>query len=111
MKELSTEIDFADSYYISFEMIEGNLTIYLNSWEEKTIELKFFHTIRFAYKAGSYVTGLFEMTDKTSFYSESMSSHYEIIPEIPPFKEYAIMDIHKNMIFHIIAERIEVLLN
>ena len=41
MREVAPDIDFADSSYRSCEMHDNNLTVYLNSWDEKILKIVF----------------------------------------------------------------------
>jgi hypothetical protein len=57
VKEIATNIDFADASYKSCETSNGDLIIYLNSWDEKTLKITFIHAIRFIYRGGSFIAG------------------------------------------------------
>lgn len=55
MNKLETNIGFDDASYSSCEMHNKELTVLLNSWDEKTIKLVFSNTIQFKFKELVYV--------------------------------------------------------
>lgn len=119
MKQLATEIDFAGSYFVSCKQMEikeetelflrlskySILTVFLCSWEKKTIELTFSTTHHFSFRVGGYIRGLFQVVENTDEYFEFLKSRNEVVTESSPYKEYVVMDTDDRMILHIIAEQ------
>lgn len=113
MKEIANEIDFADSYIVSCEMLEGEdstLKVSICAWNDEKIELTFSKTLQFTYEIGFYLAGLFEITENTPKYFEVINSECGVVSEGCPYKEYVIMDIDDDVVLHIIAERANALL-
>jgi len=111
MKEIASNIDFADSSYISCETHKENLIVRVSSWDEKEIEITFINAIQFTYKQGSLIAGLYEKTNEKTFLEEILSRYFVKIPEDNPFKIYVILDIEDFVFFEIVAESILVLKN
>lgn len=109
MKEIAPNIDFADSSYISCETHKENLIVLLNSWNEKEIEITFINAIQFTYKQGSFVAGLYEKTNESSYLEEILSRYFVKVPEDNPFKIFTMLDIEDFIFFEIIAENVLVL--
>lgn len=106
MKEsIKTNIDFSDATYISCNAENGNLTVYLNSWDDKKIKIEFTNAIQFIYKNGGFVSGLFE-TKNSTYLQNSLSFYYEKIPQNQPFKSFVISDIDDFPLFEVIAEKV-----
>lgn len=108
MKEIATDIDFADSSFRSCEMIHDKLTVYLNSWDDKTLKLVFPNTIEFVYKAGSIPVGIYEKSDELSLLNEALSLYYEKTPKTHPFKVFAMTDIEDFVFLKVVAENVVV---
>ena len=65
-KPAANHIDFADSEYRSFNMLDdATLIIYLNSWDAFPIRIEFTHAIHFLYRLGSGPSNLFEIKNST----------------------------------------------
>ncbi len=97
MKEVAPNVDFADASYKSCTgESNDDLIVYLNSWDDKIIEIKFVNAIQFIYRGGSYIEGVYERTDESSSLSESLASYYEKIPKEHPFKILISSDLDYN---------------
>ena len=106
MKKLSTNIDFADSEYISCKTNGGDLIIYLKSWDDKTIIITFSNAIRFIFRGGDVIADFYEIFDESLFLLEALSSYYEKIPEHHPFKVFLMLDIEDHSFFEVVSEKI-----
>jgi hypothetical protein len=104
IKDINSNIDFSDSLYRSCEMSDGKLIIYLNSWDNKTLKISFSNPIKFVYKLGSIVSGIYEKLDDSPFLDEALSRYYQEIPQDHPFKVFIIEDIEDFVVFEIVAE-------
>ena len=106
MNEISTNIDFADGSYRSCKTDNSNLIVYFDSWDDKTIKITFFNAIRFLYRGGSFIAGIYEKTEDLSFLLEALSSEYVEIPEDHPFKMFVVIDIDDQPVFEVVAETV-----
>lgn len=106
MKKVPSNVDFADSEYKFCKTNERELIIFLNSWENKIIEIKFLNPIQFFYRGGSVIAGIYEKSNSDPFLLEALSSYYEQIPKDHPFKLFALIDIEDHPLFEIIAEKV-----
>jgi len=107
-KPLFEDVDFADSVYRSCEMNDDILTVYLDSWDAKTLRIIFSHPIQFSYKLRDFVQGAFEVFDNPSL-NEALLLKYVKLPENHPFKLFQILDISDFPIFEIVAEKATVI--
>ncbi len=103
-KVLFTDIDFADSEYRSCEMEDTDFTVYLNSWDGKTIRIIFHNTIQFSYKIYAVVSYVCEITEKNSVLDEALALRYEKIPNDHPYKLFQIIDIDDVPFIEVVAE-------
>ncbi|MGC1877910.1 MAG: hypothetical protein WA347_05265 [Rhabdochlamydiaceae bacterium] len=108
MRDIAPNIGFADSSYKSCEMSNGNLVVYLNSWDNKTLKISFLNTIEFSYKIGSFTAGVFEKTDEYLLLNEALDLYYEKLPETHSFKVFVIIDIEDFPVFKVVAEEVNV---
>ena len=105
MKEIVLNLDFADGTYKSCEMPGEDLIVLINSWDDRIIKVTFHNTIGFIYKIGSFVSGLYEITNDP-FQKEVLALYYENTPNNHPFKTFAIRDIEDSNFFEVVAERV-----
>ena len=103
MKELCENINFSDAEYLSCETKDGNLIIFLNSWNDKLIKLEFTDAIQFCYKLGDGVSGIGEHLIITDFLKDALGRCYSKIPEMFPYKHFAVKDIQGFPFFEVIA--------
>lgn len=102
------DIDFADSEYKSLNMSEqGNLTIYLTSWDAKLIQITFEHVKYFTYTLGSYPSEIYEITDNYEL-EKILTVIYDKYRPDPPLKLFVLEDIDDFPIFRVVAESINV---
>ena len=99
------DIDFHDATYRSCEMSKNNLSVYLNSWDDKLLKITFLNAIQFSYKLGDVVEGVFKQTGESPFLDEALSLLYEEIPPKHPFKLFQIVDIYEFPFFEVVAEK------
>ena len=90
-------------------MSEKTLIVFIDSWDDKVIKITFHNPIGFIYKAGSFVFGLYEIISENDFMKEVLTLHYQNIPDLHPFKTFAIMDIEDLVFFEIVAENVSVI--
>lgn len=109
MKEIVSEIDFADSSYKSCQTENGDLIVYLNSWDDRKIKIIFKNAIHFIFKGGGGIVGIFEKTNTSASFLETLSLYYEHIPKNHPFKEFVVIDVEDSVFFEIIAEKVSVI--
>jgi hypothetical protein len=68
---VAPHIDFADSEYKSFHMLENRtLIIYMTNWHAATLKLQFFHTVNFLYSLGDVPKDLFEVKENSTTLNE-----------------------------------------
>jgi hypothetical protein len=111
-KRAAPTIDFADSYYKSLHLLEDKtLIIYLDSWQEKPLEIIFKNTIQFCCKIGDVPRDLYEVLEPTPFLTEALSYEYEdiSIPTNHPYKLFQLEDIGDFPFIQVIAESVQVL--
>ncbi len=107
-KRMGIGIDFADSEYRSFQMSEdASLTIYLNSWDAKTLRIVFSHVIQFSYKLASDPQSLYELVNHP-FLNESLMEIYGRIPPNDKFKFFQFEDIDDFPFIQLIAESVSI---
>jgi len=106
MREISSDIDLADSSYQSCEMRQRDLIVSINSWDEKTIKVKFHNTIGFTCKTGSFISGIYESENESLLLEEALELYYEKAPKPHQFKVYSIIDIEESKLFEVIAEEV-----
>jgi hypothetical protein len=108
-KKLAAEhIDFADSEYISFHMSEDStLTIYLKSWNAKSLRIVFSHAIQFSYKLASDPSNLFQIEDNRDLEKMLVETHGHVPPN-HPFKLFVIEDIDDFPFIQVVAESVVV---
>ncbi len=92
-------------FYRSCEMSEKELRVFITSWDEKTIEVKFFNPISINYSPGHVITGVYEDTEG-ELLKEALSNYYLNLPEHHPFKLYHILDVDDCSIFKVVAEQV-----
>ncbi len=98
------QLDFADSSYERLEMNGKTLTVYLTSWDAKTLRIVFFHPIRLSYNTGSFPENIFEIQGGSPFLQDTITAYYEKIPQNHPFKHFQIIDIEDFPFIEIVAE-------
>ena len=106
MKEVAPDIDFADSSYKSCEMSNEQLSVYLESWDEKKIKITFYNVLSFKYQLDYVVLGVYEKGDEELILNEALASYYEKIPESHPFKVFVIRDINDTDFLKVVAEKV-----
>lgn len=109
-KKLAAEnIDFADSEYKYFDISEDrNLTIYLNSWNNKKLRIVFNHVIRFFYSLGSGPKDLYEVLENDAFLNEALATMYIKIPKSHSYKLFHMEDIDDLPFIQVVAESVAV---
>jgi hypothetical protein len=108
MKNIITNIDFADSEYKSMEMSSGNLVVLLNSWDEMSISIKFIDVIQFMYKLGDGISGIYEDVNIDNMLNEALSRCYTEMPADHPYKHYKINDLQDFSFIEVIASEVSV---
>lgn len=109
-KPLKTNVSFADSKYNSFQRDEeGNLVIYMNSWEEEPFQVIFIHAIQFLFRLGDIPKGIYEFSNHSSFLQEALFQEYGYIPVDHPYKLFQIEDIDNFPFIEVVAESISIL--
>jgi len=104
------KVSFADARFKSFDMNENyDLTIFLNSWDEKMLRVVFYHTIQFSFKLGDVTQQLYQILGNNSFFEEALNREYVKAPEDHPFKMFQIHDIDDFPYIEVVAERVEVI--
>lgn len=106
MQKIPTKIDFADSEYRSCKANGTEFIIYLDSWDAKTLKLKFFQPIKIIFNGGETVDDLYEKGEEILVKSEYMLFYYLEIPQ--DFKTYFLLDISDNSIFEIVSKGVVV---
>lgn len=89
-------------------MKEGNLVVYLKSWDEKSIKIAFSGVIQFCYKLGYIPEGIYEKDEGGEFLKEALSLCYEKVPENHSYKLYEIRDQDDFPFFQIVGEKVSV---
>jgi hypothetical protein len=103
-------IDFADSDYKSFQMLEDDkLIISMNSWQEKPLKIIFKDVIQFCYRLGFVPKDLYEILESTSFLREPLERRYKEIPINHPYKLFQLEDINDFPFIQVVAESVQVL--
>jgi hypothetical protein len=106
MKEALQNIDFSDSSLKCFRCDENDLIIYLESWDEKIIELIFSNIIKLKYQMLDFISGVYEIRDNiclNDLYDEKFGQRYN---EKETYKLFHILDIEDGVIFEIVAENV-----
>lgn len=105
-----TDTSFPDSRFKSFTMLDnGDLIVYLISWQEKEIKITFLHVIQFSYKLGDVTQGLYEMTTHSSFLEEALRLQYIKVPDDHPYRYFQIQDIDDFPYIEVVAEGVDVI--
>jgi hypothetical protein len=103
-------IDFADSEYKSFHMSEDDiLTLYLKSWDAKSLKIVFSQVIQFLYKLGDLSKDLYQSSNESAFLNAALSEKYIKIPLNHPYKLFELEDIHGFPFIQVVAESVNVI--
>jgi hypothetical protein len=107
-KLAAKHIGFADSEYKSFHMSEdATLTIYLKSWDAKTLRIVFTHAIQFFYTLGNEPSDLFEIENSPEV-DKMLIERYGRIPPDNSLKLFVLEDIDDFAFIQVVAESVDV---
>lgn len=99
---LFPEIDFADSRFRSIESSDKTLTVYLESWDAKTIKVTFLQPIRFSFKRGDISSDIYEVSD-SEFLQEALHPSGKKTPVDGQYKLFQIWDINDYPYLQVVA--------
>ena len=108
MKDIAPDIGLSDATFKSCELLNGNLTIILCSWDNCIIEITFYNIIEFTYKIESVVDGVYEKNNEQNFLNDSLLLYYNVVPKLHPFKVFVVRDIDDEDFIKVVAEKAEV---
>lgn len=104
-------IDFADSEFIGFELINSkNLIVIVKNLEERILKINFNNPIEFIYKLGFQISELCEITDKSKLLEEALSKKYKLPYPENSYREFQFINIYNLPFIQIIADSADVLL-
>lgn len=104
MEKIETEFSLTDAEYEAFSTDRGDLTILLKSWDDAAIQINFTAVIRFSYKLGDTVSGLFKDAMGNEFLKEAIARCYSVVPEKHPYTYFSLVDIQNFPFLEIVAE-------
>lgn len=108
-KRVNIGINFADSDFKSFEMMNDYiLIINLISWDNKEIKITFENCIQFSYKLHYHIANIFQVVEPSNFLNEALSENYEKIPNDHPFKLFQLEDLNDFPFIQVVAESVQV---
>lgn len=103
-------IDFADSRFESLAFTDDEvLNIYVLSWKETMITMKFQETIYFSYNIGDQLFNFYEISGNSPLLEDAVNRYYSDCAIQHSFKLYQFEDIHNFPFIQIIARDMEVL--
>lgn len=103
------KIDFADSSFKSLEIVDKlTLFIYILSWKETIITMKFQEPIHLSYFIGSHISNFYEISENSNLLAECSSRYYLNKQTNHSFKLFQIEDLYEFPIIKIIATSVEV---
>lgn len=111
MKKLALpNIDFADSEFIKFELREDNvLSVYLQSWEENQLIIRFVDTISVFYESGNIVKDIYEIETHLEFLNDAIIKKYVKIPTDHPYRLFYVETLRNYPFLKIVAQSVQVI--
>lgn len=109
IRDVTSEIDFADAEFKTFEMSsDDTLIIYFTSWDEREIKLNFKNATQFSYKLGGTVASVIEYLEVTPFLQESLKLAYDQAPLEYPYSEFQVIDTDGFPFIQVVSEELEI---
>jgi hypothetical protein len=100
-------IDFADSEFKNFELINNKLIVYLESWDAKTLKINFLNPIQFSYKLGYHILNIYEVLGNSQFLEEAIIRKYREKVFNHPYKLFQIDDMNDSPFIQVAAESVQ----
>lgn len=105
-EEAAPNISFADSELHSYEMtFEGNIIVYISSWDAKKITATFFEPIYFSYSAHGFLAGFYQFK-KAPLLEQVITQYYGKKTENNLFKLYQFEDLEDFPFIQIVAKEV-----
>jgi hypothetical protein len=105
-------IDFADSRFESQAFTDDDvLYIYVLSWKETKITMKFQEAIYFSYNLGDQLSNFYEVSGDSLLLEDAVNRYYSKRTYPHPLKLYQFEDLHDFPFIQIVAKSLEVILS
>ena len=108
VRDVTSEIDFADAEFKSCELYNEYLLVIVTAWDEQEIQLKFKDAIQFSYKLGGTISSVIEYIKSTSFLQEALKLIYDKVPLDHCYIEFQILDTNDLPFIQVVAESLEI---
>ena len=108
VRDVTSEIDFADAEFKSCELCNEYLLVIITAWDEREVQLKFKDAIQFSYKLGGSISSIIECITPTSFLQESLNLVYDKSPLNHSYVEFQILDTDDFPFIQVVAESLEI---
>src|SRR5690349_11652557 len=105
-KIIADHIDFNDSEFRSIEVKDELITLYITSWDDRTIKAEFINPIYVTYTFGDTGAFILEVDDKNEVQEKLLCASNEKLN--PKYKLYYIEDIYDFTYMKIVAESVNV---
>lgn len=106
MKNHLAPYSFADGSVRSFEMGDNQiLTVYIDSWDDRTIKLVFLNTLLLTYKSLDFISEFYELEDIDL--AKILKDH-SIQSSVDQLKLFQLRDISDQPLLEVVATSVEI---
>ncbi|MDF2549695.1 MAG: hypothetical protein K0S07_762 [Chlamydiales bacterium] len=98
-------VSFADSTFnsIDYKAEVNLLVVFLNSWDERKIEVRFEGVLQFFYQISDDIQDMYEVVGSSKILENAVKRAYEIVPDAHPYKLIVIKDIDDDIVLEVVC--------